>query len=239
MKNVLRILSLSVVLVLCLANAAMADDATVTVNGSAQVSVATDHAIIHLGVRTRAENPSEAQKENKQRTESVMQTLTGECGIPEDKIATSSYSIYTMSEWEDSSGKEKLYYQVMHQLSVTVADIDKAGAVIDACVEAGANNIDYVSFESSNMKEAYDKALSEAIADAQRKAELIAGTSGMKLGSLKSVTTSGSGDVYNNTFRMTEAAEDAAMGKTKLAPGMQNTSAYVTVTWEMVPVTGE
>ena len=239
MRHMRKLIAITLLLALCMSAAALSEDATVTVSGSAQVSVATDHAIIHLGVRTRAETPSEAQKENKQRTDSVMKALTEECGIPEDKIATSSYSIYTMSEWEDIFGREKLYYQVMHQLSVTVADIDKAGAVIDICVEAGANNIDYVSFESSNMKEAYDKALKEAIADAKRKAELIADTTGMQLGDLKSVTTNGSGDVYDNTFRMAEASEDAALGETKLAPGMQNTSAYVTVTWTMTPKAGE
>ena len=235
MKTVVRILALAALMALCLSIPALADAPTVTVNGSAQVSVATDHAIIHLGVRTKSETPTEAQAENKQRTEAVMKALIGECGIAEDKIATSSFSIYTQSEWVEGTGEEKQYYQVTHQLSVTVSDIDKAGAVIDTAVEAGANIIDYVSFESSSMKEAYEKALREAVADAKHKAELIAEASGMKLGDLVSITTtSGGGEFYNNSFRMKEEAADAA-GATKLAPGTQNTTAGVTAVWELIP----
>ena len=236
MKNVLRILALAAVLALTLGAAALAENATVTVSGSAQVSVATDHAVIHLGIRTKAATPTEAQAENKTRTDAVMKALIGDCGIAEDKIATSSFSIYTMTEYVGLSNQEKQYYQVMHELSVTVADIDRTGSVIDVAVEAGANIINYVSFEASGMKEAYDKALQEAIANAKRKAELIAATSGMKLGNLVSVSTLGSGsDFYSNSFRMTAAEEDAGGAATKLAPGTQNTSATVNVTWELIP----
>lgn len=233
MKTIMRILVLSAVLALCLNACALADGPVVTVSGSAQVAVATDYANIHLGVRTRANTPSEALEENKVYTDSVMKTLTGQCGIPEDKIATSSFNIYTMSEWSDETGSEMQYYQMYHQLSVTVDNIDETGAVIDACVAAGANFVDYVSFESSGLKEAYDKALQEAFADAKRKAELIAETAGMKLGKIVSINASNiAGEFYDNTFRLS-VEEDAGAGATKLSPGTQNTSAGVTVVWEL------
>ena len=235
MKNVMRILALAAVLALCLANAALADGATVTVNGSAQVNAPTDHAVIRLGITTRAETPSQAQTENNERAEAVMKALTEVCDIAEDKIATSYFSIYTMTDWNSVTGAEKTTYQAMHSLSVTVDDIDQAGAVIDACVAAGANNIENVSFESSTLKEAYDQALTEAVADAKRKAELLAAASGMKLGGIVSITTVGAGsDIYNNTFRFEKAAAEEASGDTKLAPGTQSTGATVTVTWELV-----
>ena len=233
MKKICSLLIIAALLLMC--SAALADAPLVSVSGSAQVSVATDHAVIHLGVRTKAETPTEAQAENKLRTAAVMKALTEDCGIPEDKIATSGFNIYTMSEWIDGTSTEKQFYQVQHQLSVTVADIDKAGYVIDRCVEAGANAIDYVSFEASDMKAAYDKALREAVVDARRKAELIAEAAGMKLGNLVSISTEdGGGEFYSNSFRMKAPAAEEAMGDTKLAPGTQNTSASVSATWEMI-----
>ena len=231
----LRMSILMIVLALCLSAAALAEPATVTVTGLAQVTVATDHAVIHMGVRTKADTPSEAQTENKQLTDAVMKALTDQCGIAAEKIATSNFSIYSLTDWSETTGEERQYYQVMHQLTVTVDNIDQAGSVIDICVEAGANVIDYVSFESSGMKEAYDQALREAIADAKRKAELIADACGKTLGGIKTVSTNGSGtEYYDNTFRY-EAAdlEGAGAGETKLAPGTQNSTAAVTVTWEM------
>ena len=130
---------------------------------------------------------------------------------------------------------EKMYYQVVHDLSVTVLNIDQTGSVIDACVAAGANVINYVSFESSGIQAAYDQALGEAFADAKRKAELIAAAAGMKLGDVQSISTQGSGEgVYNNTFRLkADAEEDAGASATQLSPGTQHTSATVTVTWSM------
>ena len=236
MKNVMRILALAVILALCLANAALAEGATVTVGGSAQVNAPTDHAVIRLGISTRAETPSKAQTENNERTEAVMKALTETCGIAEDKIATSYFCIYTLSDWNSVTGAEKVSYQATHDLSVTVDNIDQTGAVIDACVAAGANNIENVSFESSTLKDAYDQALTEAVADAKRKAELLAAASGMKLGEIVSITTVGSGgNIYDNTFRFeTAEAEEDAGGDTKLAPGTQSTAATVTVTWELV-----
>ena len=228
-------LVLAVVLMLCVCTAAFAEEAAVTVTGSASVHAPTDHAVIQLGVRTRADTPSDAQAENNRLTDSVMKALTDVCGIASDKIATSAFSIYTVEEWVSSSEQEKITYQVMHTLSVTVDDIDKAGAVIDACVAAGANIVNSVSFESSSMQAAYDQALQEAIADAKHKAELIATAVGMKLGDIGTVSIGGSGnDFYNNSFRFT--AEEAADGAvaTKLAPGTQATSATVSVTWKLV-----
>ena len=224
--------ALLLALALCLSAAALGEG-TVTVTGTAEVSAPTDHAVIRLGVRTRAENPTDAQRENNLRTDAVMKALTETCGIAADKIATSDFSLYTYSEWVADGVPERTYYQVTHDLSVTVDDIDQAGAVIDACVAAGANAVNGVSFVSSGLQAAYDYALKEALADARRKAELIAEATGNHLGKLVSVSTVGGGsNIYDNSYRM-EAAEATADGATKLAPGTQNTSASVTVTWAL------
>ncbi len=233
MKLFRTLSALALILSLCL-SAAAAEAGKVTVSGSAEVSAVTDHAIIHLGVRTRADTPSEAQADNNLRTDAVMKALTDTCGIAKEKIATSEFSIYTLSEWVEETGKERQYYQVMHEISVTVDQIDRTGAVIDACVTAGANIVNYVTFASSNMQEAYDQALQAAVADAQRKAELIAAAAGMKLGAIETITTLGGGsDVYNNTFSLARGEEAPEAADTKLAPGMQRTSATVTITWTL------
>ncbi len=235
MKTMMRAVALAAVLAVLMCSAALAETPTVTVSGSAQVAVNTDHAVIHMAIRTKADAPTDAQTENKQLTDAVMKALIEKCGIPLDRIATSGFSIYTLTEYVGLSNQEKMYYQVMHELSVTVADIDQTGEVIDTAVEAGANIINYVSFESSGMKEAYDKALQEAFADAKRKAELIAETAGMKLGNIVSISTAnGGGEFYNNTFRMSLDEGPAEGAATKLAPGTQNTTAGVTAVWEMI-----
>ena len=67
---------------------------------------------------------------------------------------------------EDGAGAQKMVIGRTDPPGIGIGD--EAGAVIDTAVEAGANIIDYVSFESSSMKEAYEKALREAVADAKQ-----------------------------------------------------------------------
>ena len=68
MKQALKT-SILVMMLLCLGVTALADDTTVTVSGTAQVNAPTDRAVVHLGIRTRAETPPEAQQENSLRTD--------------------------------------------------------------------------------------------------------------------------------------------------------------------------
>ena len=62
--------------------------------------------------------------------------------------------------------------------------IEQTGALLSACVEAGINNIDRVSYLSSQYDACYQEALSKAIEAARKKAEVMAQASGCTLGSV-------------------------------------------------------
>jgi uncharacterized protein YggE len=57
---------------------------------------------------------------------------------------------------------------------VTMNDLQRVGAVIDAAAQAGANNVDTVSFTLRQDRPARDQALTEATREAMGKANAVA-----------------------------------------------------------------
>ena len=82
-----------------------AENATLTVTGSASVALVADYAQASVGVSTRAATVQEATAQNAEAIRSVIAALT-EAGIPQEDIATSCYSVYT--EYEYMTGQAVL-----------------------------------------------------------------------------------------------------------------------------------
>jgi uncharacterized protein YggE len=121
-------------------------------------------------------------------------------------------------------------YRVANQVSVEVLGTDKVGAVLDALVGAGANDLGGIAFGIAEPAPLLDGARRNAIADARRKAELYATAAGVQLGRVLHVDEAGGGGppVPIAYARMEAAAAPIASGQLEL-------SASVTVTFAMAP----
>jgi hypothetical protein len=108
-------------------------------------------------------------------------------GILKENIETSSYTIESKYEWENSRRVFKGYEAIVI-MKITLKDFDNSGQVIDACVEADAF-IDEIIFELSNEKinEMKTIVMADAAVDAKIKAEAVVKTLGYELGNVKSV----------------------------------------------------
>ena len=113
-------------------------------------------------------------------------------------------------------------------VSATV-DVGRAGAVIDAAVGAGANQVSGPTMSVADADKLYRQALKAAVADARLSAETIAAASGRSLGKVTSVVEGGGG-VPVPMFEKA-AASDAG---TPVEAGTQLTTASVTVTFALV-----
>ena len=69
-------------------------------------------------------------------------------------------------------------YRALNTVSVTVEDMDKVGALLDAAVAAGANQINGIGFSLNNPAAAEDQARAEAIKALKAKAEVYAQANG-------------------------------------------------------------
>ncbi len=200
----------------------LAEDApTVTVNGTATVSVPADYAKVNLAVETNAPAVADALSENADRMAQVLKALE-ETGIDAEDIVTDRFYVYTQYDYTSDIHT----YTVTNALTVTVRALNDVGRVIDTALSAGANACNGITFYSDAAAQANDDALTAAIAEARRKAELAAAACGKALGGL--VSLSESSGSYGGV-RLAKAA-DMAAGTAILPDGLDFT-ASVSVTF--------
>ena len=117
-------------------------------------------------------------------------------------------------------------YAASNTVSATVTTVSKAGTVIDAAVEAGANQVYGPSGSVTTQAVLYRQALKGAVAEARAGAQALAEAAGVTLGRVTNVVGQGGGPVYALAERA-KLAGDA----TPIEPGTQDVSATVTVTF--------
>ena len=200
-------------------------ESELTVIGTATVTLPADMAEFSVGVETHAATVHEAAQQNNLTLAAVMEALT-DAGIDVADLSTSNYYVYAEYDYS-ATPAQMVGYSVSNTLTVVVRDIERIGAVIDAATSAGANQVYGVTFRSSGQAEAYDRALTQAVAEGARKAQLLAAASGHTLGELETITENGS-----QTYGVVMAKEtaDRAAG-TAILPEELSVTATVTLTY--------
>ncbi len=109
------------------------------------------------------------------------------------------------------------FYMVSNNVRISVRDVSKVGAIIDAAASAGANNIWGINFDLEK-KDAIEGELREkAVADARRRAEALAKLENISLGPVLAVSELVSGQDSPPPMPYA-AARDSAAG-TPVEPG--------------------
>lgn len=211
-----------------------AGEPEITVAASSTVRLVPDKATVSFGVTTQEATAEAAQDKNTEAVNNVMAVLTGR-GIEEKSIRTNRYSMYPQYDWSEKGEQRIIGYVVTTSMSVQDQDIDELGKLISACVEAGINNIDSVTFLCSGYDEAYRQALAQAVGDAREKAEALAAAAGKKLGEPVSVTEGwqDTSAKYGRDAGMAVSMDEANSAGPIFQPGETEINASVTVKYRM------
>ncbi len=178
-----KLLGLILVLALCaISVSALADDNTVTAIGTGTVQLVPDMATFSIGINTQDALVSTAQAANNAAMEAILTALTN-LGVNKDDLQTNSFSVYPVYDYTEST-PVVTGYEVSNTVTVVVRDLSQLPSLLDAAVEAGANNVYSLGFQSSQQAAAYDQALKAAAQDALRKASLIAQAVGKEAGTV-------------------------------------------------------
>ena len=183
MKKLLTMLLAIMLLTACASCALAEDDRVLKVTGSATVTLAPDTVTIRLGVNTKDQNVQTAQQQNAQIMETVKRAIFA-LGVEEKDVITDYFNVYNTTDYSADGQPKKEYFVIEHMLRVTVRDLNQVGAVLDAAVNAGANQSSGIEFSSSKANEAYQKAQERAVEDAAMKAQIMAAAAGKQLGDL-------------------------------------------------------
>jgi uncharacterized protein len=162
---------------------------SINVNGSGKVYLTPDIASVNIGVHTENKDAAQAVAENNTKSAEVKDALTG-LGVDPKDIQTANFSIYPQQQY-DSNGKltGEINYVVDNSIFVTVRDLEKIGDVLDAVIQAGANNIYGITFDVADRSKAMSDARKLAVADAQLQAEELAQAAGVTLGPVQTMST--------------------------------------------------
>lgn len=211
---------------------------TLNANGEGYVMVAPDIAIVTIGVTTRAETARAALDQNNAETAKVIETIRA-AGIADKDIGTSGFGVTPVYEPQppertggDGMGEAPkiVGYQVDNGVTVTVREIGTSGALLDKVVTAGANRISGIAFDVADPQGATDEAMKAAIADARRKAELMATAAGVKIVRVLDVSGGGGMPMFARAERMDLSAAPQAV---PVMPGEARVQANANITFEI------
>jgi uncharacterized protein YggE len=162
----------------------------VVVSGDAIVQAQPDTAIITISVITQNKSALSAQAENANRSDAVVRAVKAAAGAGAE-VKTSGYSVQPMTVYKENQPPTITGYQASNSVTVTMSDLTKVGAVIDAASQAGANNINGVSFTLRKDRPAKDQALADATRAAVGKAQTIAQALGGRVARVLEVQEAG------------------------------------------------
>jgi len=146
-------------------------DRTIQTNGEATIKVKPDVCSIYIGVRTENKDSKQAQKENTEKMNKVLDFLK-KSGLDEKDIKTTSYNLTPSYGYDSEKGVSFINgYIVENTVNVKIRDFSKIGEILSGASEAGANNIYNISYELSDKDAAYKEALKLAVKNSEEKAK--------------------------------------------------------------------
>ena len=208
--------------------AAPAGGNSVSVSGTAQVTLKPDVAYVTFGTQTSDADAAKARTANDTLMKKVLDALKAQ-GVDEKDIKTVDFAI---NPRYDANGTAVTGYDVVNSVQVKVKNLDKLGGIMDAALAAGANNASNLYFDVENREEAYNQAVVKAIDNAKQRAETLAKSAGRTLGAVTAVTESGGYNPYP-MFVTRDAAMTAGAGSVPVSSGEMQISASISITYEL------
>jgi len=236
MKKTIAVIAVAMIVAVVLAATPEQPRRTLAVTGTAEVSVKPDICYTSFGVETiHKKSAREAYRANAELMNALSAAVKA-TGIAPKDIQTSGFTVTPQYRYDDDTRKRFFEgYRVYHSLDVNVRDLDKASAVLDAGMDAGATQVNNVTFAVENPKKYTADARVEAVKAAQAKAQTMADLTGVKLGKPITISESEPGGWGNYYAQSNVALERASSGEDtpSLQPGQFKLTRTVHITYEI------
>jgi uncharacterized protein YggE len=193
---------------------------SISVNGEAVIAAEPDQAQIDIGVTTQARNAPDASRENAERLARVLAEVKKLLGKG-DEVKTSGYALNPQYRYPQGGKPEIVGYSATNMVRIKTAKLDDVGKMIDAAMQAGANNINRLAFTLKDEESARLDALKQATAKAKVKAEAIAASLGLKIVRIASITEGERS--FQPVFRAVPMARGEALAAAAPTPIEQGT----------------
>jgi uncharacterized protein len=208
---------------------------SVVVTGRGEAFGRPDRAIVRTGAMAQAAKASDAQRQVNERVTEVVEKLKG-LGIPQERIQTVGLTlgpVYAHEERQPGQVEQRIIgYQATNTVQVQLEDLTQIGAVVDAALGAGANQLEGVWFELKDDAAQRREAIKKAVAEAREKAGAIEAATGTQLTGIIEIVEGGV-DVVR-PMMMQRAMEFAAgADATPIQPGQVRVEATVSIRYRL------
>lgn len=194
---------------------------SITVSGSGSVSSVPTTAAFSFGVDSRAETARAALAANSREMREVIAAVKAAGGRD---VGTQSVSL------AQAFGPDGVPAGFAASNVVTATtDLDRVGALIDAAVEAGANQVNGPSLGVADQEKLYRQALKAAVADARASAQVLAAAAGRSLGEVTTIVEGG-GSTPSPLYEKAAVSD----GGTPIEAGTRETTATISVTFALL-----
>ncbi len=208
---------------------------TITVNSTEKVTVVPDIAEVVYAVRTEAKDAATCQQKNTEDVNQVTELLKS-LGVAETSIQTSDYYMYPIYNYSNNT-QRITGYEATTALTVSDLSIDNLGNILTESVNAGINNIQSITYQSSQYDEGYAEALKLAVASAKAKASALAEAGGCSIGGVASIRENSNysearytDNALTNQMRSYSAVKEMALEDTSaIMPGEVDIEVNITV----------
>lgn len=152
------------------------------VTGTGRAQAIPDLATLESGVTSEAAQAQAAVRSNSQAMKALLAALRKQ-GIDDKDVQTQQLHLTPVYAKSSTQRSNRISgYRASSRLRIRVREIGDAGTVLDALVAAGANDLGNISFTVREPAPLLDQARRAAVADARRKAALLAREAGLRLG---------------------------------------------------------
>jgi uncharacterized protein YggE len=209
----------------------------ITVTGTAEMVVVPDRATISLGIQSRSKDVRKAQQEVTATMRGIVKALT-DLGIDKKNVMTTNVSVQPQYQWKDGRNYPDGFL-CASSVRVKLTDLEKISDVISRSIEAGANDVESLQFERSDITAIKDSVQVLAMRNAREKATRIANEAGVNVGmpiSISDNTQWAPSPWQVRGSRMTKAANiemDMAAPEPFVAIGEQTVTSTINATFEL------
>ena len=205
-------------------------DKGIWVTGSGTAMGTRDECVITVGSEVRRPSAAGALAASSESLEEMRAVLLAS-GLSASALATSAVSLNPVyDEYPTVAG-----FQAAVQLTATTSDIEAAGELLSAVVEAGGNSarVHDVSFRHSDPTGLMVRARDAAWADALARASQLAELAGRELGEVLAIDETVGRPRPPGPMRMAATAESDMAGKMSLDAGEGAVVVSLTVGWSL------
>jgi hypothetical protein len=204
----------------------------VKTTGTSEVKVTPDRAVIQVGVERQSATAKGAKAAADSTSRKLLAALKAQ-GTDDKDIQTAYLDLQPTSYYQKQVRINN--FTATQSLSITIRDLSKLDSVMDAVMSAGANRIDGIEYQSSELRKYRDQARAEAVKAAKEKAVALAEALGDQIGKTYSIEEVQQSDGYQTFGLAANAYVDRKRSSTpSTAPGQLTVSASVMVSFDLI-----